>query len=305
MPSTFDYAYVQQYDNVLNLSFQQMDSYLLKTVTLDKMAATTKYFERLGVLSAPMVRSSRIAPVVLEDPTFSRRLLTATSYEKALAVDSIDKMRINLDPTSDLVKDQMAAFHRQIDDTIIAAATGNALTSTTVNSSVSSVAFLSANIVPVGYDEPGTGQSGNTGLTVGKVKQARNILYAKEAIMPGEELFLIANTPGINQLLRDPQVTNIFYQDAKPLVEGAITSKFLGMTVIRSERLPIITGNQVGALVYPASALKFSWLEALHGRIDLRPDLQGETYQLKAMASFAAVRMWEEKVSQIVYDTTL
>jgi len=62
--------------------------------------------------------------------------------------------------------------------------------------------------------------------------------------------------------------------------------------------------GQATALMYPQSAIEFAWLEPLHGRVDPRVDLRGEVYQLKALGSFGATRMFEEKVATIISDNT-
>src|ERR1700734_2623502 len=308
--ATWDALYTQQYDSNLRIASQQMESRLLRSVTIDKMAEVNKYFEKILTLGAPQARGSRFAPVQLQDTPFERRALTPTSFDDARGVDSLDKLRTTVeDPSAKIMSEQSFAFNRLIDDTIIAAATGNAFLQATVNSTFTSVALPSTQIVPIGYDEPGTGQTGNTGFTVGKVKFAKSLMETAEAIRPGEEVFLALTSWQKMQLIRDAQVTNIFFTDNKVLIEGQI-EHFLGCTFLHTERVPntATAGSpntgQATALMYPMSAIEFGWLEPLHGRVDPRVDLRGEVWQLKALGSFGATRMFEERVTEIISDNT-
>jgi hypothetical protein len=308
--ASWDALYTQQYDSTLRLASQQQESRLLRTVTIDKMAGARKYFEKILALGAPAARSARATPVILQDTPFERRALTPVSYEDDRFVDTLDTMRSTVvDPSNMILMEQAFAQHRNIDDIIIGGITGTAYIQSTIDATLTPVTLPGSQIVPVGYDEAGAGQTGNTGMTVGKLKYGLAALKTAEAVRPGEEVFAILNSVQIAQLLRDPQITNIFYNDMKPLTEGLDITRALGLTIIRSERIPntstaIFGTGQSTALMYPMSAAMFSWLEPLHGRVDYRPDLQGETYQLKSMASFGATRMFEEKVVEMVSDNT-
>ncbi len=307
--ATWDALYTQQYDSNLRLASQQHESRLLPTVTIDKMAGINKYFEKILALGPPTVRASRFAPVQLQDTPFERRALAPTSYDDARGVDSLDKLRTTVeDPSSKIMMEQTFAFNRLIDQTIISAATGNATLQATVNSTFTTVALPASQVIPINYDEPGTGQSGNTGLTVGKVKYAKSTMETAEAIKPGEEVFIVLTSWQKMQLIRDAQVTNIFYSQDRVLIEGQI-EKFLGCTFIHSELVPntattSVNTGQATAIMYPQSAVEFAWLEPLHGRVDPRVDLRGEVWQLKALGSFGAVRMFEERVATILTDNT-
>jgi hypothetical protein len=309
--ATWDALYTQQYDSNLRFASQQRESRLIRTVTIDKMAGVNKYFEKILSLGPPGPRTSRFAPVTLQDTPFERRVVTPISYSDARGVDSLDKLRTMVeDPTSKIMMSQLFAFHRLVDSTIISAAGGSAMLQASVNAAFTSVSLPSSQAVAVTYAEPGTGQSGNTGFTVGKIKYAKALLEEQEAIEPGEEIFCIITSAQKQQLLRDPQVTNLFYNESRPLMTGDVAT-FLGVTFIRSELLTTTTTfgqpftGQSTALVYPRSALEFAWLEPLHGRVDPRYDLDGEVWQMKALGSFGATRMYEERVVTIASDNTV
>lgn len=308
MASNFDAAYIQQYSDNLQLASQQRESRLLKSVMIDRMAGVNKYFEKIGKAPAPLQQVARVSPLVLQDINFERRPVTPVSWREAIPIDKIDQIRMAIDPSGSIMQNIMFSFNRLIDSTIIAAVTGPAYTQATVNSSFSTVSLPSSQNIPVGYDEPGTGQTGNTGFTVGKLKAGRALLESQEAIVPGERVYVIWNSTQKQQLLRDPQVTNVFYNDVKPLISGEVAD-FLGVTFIHSE---LIANTQTAgqpytgqstALMYPESAIQFCWLDPLHGTINPRYDL-GEVYQLYGGASFGATRMFEERVVTITTDNT-
>jgi hypothetical protein len=309
--ATWDALYTQQYDSNLRLASQQQESRLLRTVTIDRMAGLNKYFEKILKLGTPTARASRFQMINLQDTPFERRMLTPTSYDDVRGVDSLDRLRSTVeDPSSKIMLEQTFEFNVLVDQTIINAAVGSAFVQATVNGAPTSVSLPSSQQIPIGYDEPGTGQSGNTGFTVGKLKYGKTLLTSQEAIRPGEELFCILDSAQIAQLLRDPQVTNMFYNESRPLVSGDI-AQFLGATFIRSELIPStatagspFSGTST-ALLYPSSAMEFAWLEAIHGRVDYLPERRGEVYGLKALGSFGSTRMFEERVVTMTTDNTV
>ena len=306
MSSTIESAYTQEYDASLSIAGQQKTSRLLPTVELDVEASARKYFEKMDALGAPRKRTSRFAPVQPEDIKFSNRQLVPVPFEKTALIDDVDTMRTKIAPSSSIVSGQVSAFNRDVDDTIIAGLIGTAYEQATIDSAPTGVTLPGSQLIAIDYCEPSTGQTGNQPFTVGKIKEAKRIIFGTENAEDTEEVFCIVDQLAINQLVRDKQITSTLYAAVQPLVEGRLDSvRFYGMTFIRSERVKAQNAGAPGVLVYTKSAGKFGWLQQLTGRVDPRPDLQGNVMQMKANAAYAATRMWEERIVKIAYDATL
>ena len=312
MATTFDAAYIQEYETYINLASQQMESRLTRFLQEDKMAGVRKFYTRLAAFAQPAIAESRNMDIVNSDPQFSRRIVAPKRVYWGTALDDADTIRANINPTGDFVRNAMYAMERQKDDIVIAALLGTALATSDYGTTTLSVALPSSQTVPIGYMETGvttgTSAAGNTGMTVGKIKYGLNLLNAQEAVLPGDEVIVAINTWGINQLKRDQQVTNIFYSDMKWLtdIDSQPVVRALGCTFVRTERIPTINpGTNSGtatAIMFTTQSAKFTHLKPVTARIDLLPNKVGEVYQIQSYADFDAVRMFEERVVALPFD---
>jgi len=300
--NNIDVSYQQEFSSNLLIAGQQVAARLLQTVTIDKMASAVKYFERLAPFAPPKQKTGRFQDLEMQDPNYSRRIVVPQDWDLPTYVDTSDRLRLAIDPSSAQMKALMASFNRQFDQTIISAAVGVSQGYAQAGQALQNYNPLGGNTIAVNYVE--TGAAANANMTVGKLKKARQLLESSEQIAEGEILNVIYNSSNKMALLRDQQVTNIFYSNQKPLVTGTLYDDFLGMRFIRSELLPV-NGNNVTALVYPNSAIGFCWLKEFAGRIDERTDKKFMPIQLYGSASWGVTRLWEEKVIQILCDQTL
>jgi hypothetical protein len=201
-----------------------------------------------------------------------------------------------IQPESDYGRALVMGMNRAIDSHIVKQATGVVWTGKTGSTPVS---FPNTQQVAVNYVE--TGAPTNSNLTVAKLRRAKFLLDNGDYVADGEPVHIIVSASQIQSLLRTTEVTSADYNTVRALVNGEIDT-FMGFKFVRSQQLSK-TGNNRSVLVYPQSAIKFSWLDTVKGKVAERAD-KNYAIQVSIMASFGAVRMWEEKVVEIICDET-
>jgi hypothetical protein len=295
MPATIGDNFVQEFNNSLDVIARNQTPKLLQTVTLDQTGAEFKYYDRLGDIGVPK-KKSRYSDTEWEDPAHSRRRVQPEDYIQHIPLDHSDKLRLAISPESDYAAALVRGMNKAIDLEIVRAATGTVYAG---KSGTTQVTFPASQQVAVNFVESGSPTPSN--LTIGKLRRARLLLDQQEAVMDGEPQFLILSASQMNSLLRTTEVTSADYNTVRALVNGSLDT-FMGFKFVVSQQLNK-TGNNRSVLAYPKSAIKFCWLDPVKGRIAERAD-KDYTLQISIMASFGAVRMWEEKVVEILCDET-
>lgn len=297
MSQQIDTALVQTYRSNLEIKFQQMGSRLRDTVRLETQHAEFDYYDRIGPVSATQI-TTRAADTPLFETPFDRRRIAMVDYDWADIIDRKDKLRMLADPTSAYATNAVYAMGRAIDSVIISAALGTAYTGKTGSTTVS---FSSNSQIPVNYVESGT--AANSNLTIGKLRHARYLLEAAEAIQDNEQIWAIVSASQIQSLLRTTEVTNADYASVKALVNGTVDT-FMGFKFVRTQLLTQSTGaNLRDCLFYPQSGITCAMGQELTVRIDELPSKRYSA-QVYVSGTFGASRMWEEKVLQCICDET-
>jgi hypothetical protein len=295
MPATIGDNFIQEFNNSLDVIARNQIPKLLQAVTLDQTGAEFKYYDRLGDISVAK-KKGRLSDTEWEDPQHSRRRVQPEDYIKHLPLDHSDKLRLAISPESDYAASLVRGMNRAIDLEVVRAATGVVYSG---KSGSGTVSFPSSQQVAVNFVE--TGGPTDSNLTIGKLRRARLLLDEQEAVMDGEPQHLILSASQMNSLLRTTETTSADFNTVKSLVNGSLDT-FMGFKFIVSQQIKK-TGNNRSVLAFPKSAIKFCWLDPVKGRIAERAD-KDYALQISIMASFAAVRMWEEKVVEILCDET-
>jgi len=125
MSSQITTAFVKQYSDMLFHLSQQKGSRLRPAVRVEMQKGESKFYERLGEVTA-VQRLSRHEDTPQIDTPHSRRRVTLVDYVYADLIDDEDKIRSLINPESPYLQAQVWAHGRAIDDKIISAALGNA-----------------------------------------------------------------------------------------------------------------------------------------------------------------------------------
>jgi len=290
MAANIDTSYIDQFKADLYHLVEQKTSKIRPTVKVESAKGESHRFDRLGIFSASE-RTGRLESVTLQDPDHSRRTAVVKVYEAATYLDTIDQLKMMMDPTSDYALKLARAHAKNLDDIILAAAIGTAATG---KSGAGSTAFDTSN-QQIAH--------GSAGFTVAKFNQALRILESNEVDIDGGRLFCALGARGIEDLLGDSsnQITSFDYQDGKVLSSGKFPS-FRGVNIVRTQRTPDETADTTyRGLLYTDDTMRVAMAKDLKVDINERIDLAGHPIQVYTEMAFGAVRMAEDTIVDILY----
>lgn len=284
-------AFVNDYTSNVELLLQQMGSVLRDTVRVESFVGeNADFIEQVGKVVAKK-RVTRHGDTPLVPTPMDRRWVFPTDYELADLVDSQDKLRMIIDPTSPYAQAQAAALGRAIDDEIVEGILGNNSTGQQPNSTT--VTLPAANII----------LNGGTGMTIDKLREIRRKMEQAEVNFDMDTPWAILDPLAKENLLQTTEVTSDDYNTVKALVQGEINT-FMGFNFKGSNRLPggiDYTGsvdpgaNITRNLFYVQSGVGLGMWNDINTRVDERPDKSYST-QIYAKGTFGGTRLQENKV---------
>lgn len=283
-------AFINQFGSAVDSVLQQKGSRLRSMVRNETQKSEFRYFERIGKTEAMEV-TGRHQDTPIGNVEHLRRRVAFKDYDWGVLIDSNDKLRMLIDPTSIYASQAGYAFGRSIDKAILNAAFGR------VESGKSGeiiTVFPSSQVIPVNYKE--TGSAVNVGLTIPKLRRAKVLLDRAEND-PSDPRYIICSTQQLDDLLRTIEVTSADYNAVKALVHGEVNS-FLGFEFHRTELVTRDANSYRRVLCYCKSGLLLSTAKDVSTMIGPRPDKRFNT-QVYVKASFGAIRMMEESVLEI------
>jgi Phage capsid protein len=291
-----DTALVNAYRSNIEIQFQQKGSRLRPYVRVESQKAEFEFYDRIGPTDAIEV-SSRHADTPLISTPHDRRRVSLRDFDWADMVDRADKIRMLADPTSSYSQNAVYAFGRKMDDIIVESAFGTAYSGKTGSTAV---VWPAGQEIAANYVESGAPAASN--LTIGKLRRARYMLDANEALEDGEDLVAVVHASQIQALLRQTEVTSADYNNVKALVEGKIDT-FMGFRFVRMNRLPK-SGNNRSCLFFARggllAAIGYDIMVDVGPRRDKRNSIQ-----VYVCMNMGATRMWEEKVIKVLCDETV
>ena len=183
---------------------------------------------------------------------------------------------------------------RAIDTAIVDAADGTAYTGVAGGTSTS---YDSNNTVDV---QVGVSPAADTGLNVGKLRAAKQILDANEAEDEGRTM--VINAKQLQNLLAETEVTSSDYAAVRALVQGQV-STFLGFDFLRTELLETDSNSDHKVLFWQNSGMKLAIGAEPTVKITERADKNHATQVFVSM-TIGATRMQEALVGYIECDPT-
>lgn len=288
-------AFKQTHRSNIELLLQQKKSKLENTVRREPdQVGEMRSFDRIGSVSGAEV-DERHGDTNYTKVPHDRRWLSMTPWDLATLIDRPDKVRTLEDPANAYAAAHAAAVGRWKDEVIIRAATGTAMTG---KKGDTPVAFDTANQrIAVDYVE--SGSATDSGLTIGKLRKAKEILDEAEND-EGEERFCVVTAKQITDLLQTTEVTSADYNGVKALVHGEVDT-FMGFMFKRvSGKLLTKTSSTVrGVLTYVKSGILLAIAEELVSDVVRLPTKRYST-QVYTALDLGGVRMEEAKVVQIL-----
>lgn len=294
-----DTALVNSYHSNIQIKFQQRGSRLRPYVRVESQNSEFDYFDRIGPTEAVKVKNRHSDTPLVSTPHDRRRNATE-DYDWADLIDRKDKLRMLADPTSAYNTNAVFALGRSMDVEIVRAAFG---TSYSGKTGQTSIAFPASQEIAAAYHDDGG--SGNTNLTIDKLRRIRLMFDLEEAVDwdAAEELYMAVTAWQINSLLRENELTSADYAAIKALVRGEIDT-FMGIKFIRVH--PSIlpkTGDIRDCPVWTRQGILLGVADDVMTDVGPRRDKRNSV-QVYVCASFGATRMWEEQVVKVKCDET-
>ena len=284
-------AFVQQYKaNVAHL-LQQKGSRLRDKVMFESIsgAKAASLVEQIGSVTATL-RTTRHGDTPLISTPHDKRWVTPADYDVADLIDNTDKLRMIVNLSSPYAQNHAYALGRAMDTAINTAFWGTALTGE--NGSTSTV-FDTDNNVAVNFES-----SGNVGLTVAKMREAKRLLMSNNVDVENDPLFMAVTAQQHDDLLKEVQVANLDYNDRPVLVQGKVVS-FMGFNLVHTELLTNTATPYRRIPAWAKSGMCLAMWNDIEVRISERADKNYST-QVFATATFGATRLEEDKVIEIL-----
>ena len=286
-------AFVEQYRGNVEHLVQQKGSRLREAVSVETVVGKNAFFEQIGSTAAQQ-RTSRHSDTPRMDTPHARRRVSLVDFDWADLIDNEDSVRMLVDPQSPYASAAAWAMGRAMDSEIVSAADGTAYTGVAGGTSTS---YDSSNTVDV---QVGISPAADTGLNVGKLRAAKQILDANEA--EDGDRFMIINAKQLQNLLGQTEVTSSDYASVKALVSGDVDS-FLGFTFIRTELIGTDSNSDHKVLFWQKAGMKLAIGAEPSIKISERSDKNHATQVFASMA-IGATRMQEKLVGYIECDPT-
>jgi len=230
MGFTITSAFVQGYKNNIHMLAQQKTARVFGTVRQEQQASKTDFHERIGETEANDV-TTRHRDTPINNAPLSRRAVTLKDSDWGELIDSLDRVRLLINPDDPYVDIAVSALNRKQDDVFFAAAFGVARAG---EDGEINVPFLES-------QKTVATNSAGTALATLSVRTLRRVVRKYDDADVDEEdmRFFVFNGAQKEALLGELEIQSADFNSVKALVEGQIDT-FLGLKFIRSERLPVL-----------------------------------------------------------------
>ena len=291
--------FTTQFSTVLALKLQQRQSKLRGRVQegfhVGKQASPIQYIGAIQ-MKPP---AGRFAPIGRLDVDFTRRWFFPADRDANQLIDSFDKLKTALEPTSQYSDVLAAAVAREWDDRLIAAAFADASIGTDVGGLSTETFATGSTVTGAGWQIPSTlGSAAASGLTVAKMIEAKRAFRKAQVDIEMETLTWITNSQGESDLLNQVQVVSTEFSDKPVLQEGKVTH-FLGFDVVYSERLTSTSSVRQNIALVKSGLYLGVWKD-VETNVSRREDLAGLPYQIYGMMSCGATRLEPGRLLQVL-----
>lgn len=304
-------AFVQQYATNVQMLLQQQGSRLRSTVqNMSFVGKAASMAEQFGSVS-PVRNQSRHSDTPLISTPQDKRWIYPNDYDWADLIDSQDKLRMLIDPTSAYAMAGAWAMGRAIDDEIISGFFNSNNTGENGTSATGTLYAFGSNSQSVAAN---TGASAATGLNIAKLRAAKRKLLEASVDVDNDPLICVISAKQHDDLLNEAQAISLEYNSKPVLVDGKI-SAFMGFNFIVTERIPggsgfntaintgissadsdgsYVTGSRWMVPVFAKSGMCLGMWNDVTTSIDRRADKRN-SYQVYVTGTFGASRMEEKK----------
>lgn len=291
-----------KYESIWRQLVQQSDSRFSKAVTYETgCTGEVKYVDQIKPIDVIEI-TQRLQATAISEIETNKRAIFPQRFAVPKHFDEFDEVQLAAQslPTSATFREMKGGVNRQLDDLVIAAATGTAQEGASGQTSIA---------LPAGQKllvDRGTGTNEN--FTIEKwldVKELfeQNEVVGQDAEAMGDTPYIALGSSQLRGLYDEAKVTSSDYAgELTALYRGEI-DQFLGFKVIRSERLSVNTDIRTCFAWVPSGIALDVWVNPTF-KISERNDYN-EAIQLRGKFMAGASRLEEEKVVEIPCDETV
>lgn len=289
--------FVTEYANNWEHLAQQKLAKTRECVTVDTVQGKEKKYNQMAPSEMDPV-SVRAGDTRISDTDLPARWLRPYPLDKAFLFDEWDETFLGsvVLPQSDSVQNHAMAYNRAVDRTVIKAALNIAYTG---EIGVDATPLPPGQTIAVNFVE--TGAVANSGLTIGKLRQAKFLLDAAD-VDDEDPRYFAFTAKSLQDLLRTTEATSADYNTIRALVDGKINT-FMGFEFkrISNKIMPLDVPTDVRTCVaWARSGIKITD-SGRKVHIDVRPD-KSHALQIRTVAALGGTRMEEVKVVAVLCD---
>jgi hypothetical protein len=286
-------AFVKQYHGTVEYLLQQKGARLVNCVRNESQNSEEQFWEQIGPTEALEITTRHGDSPQVNTP-HDRRRVTLRFFDWGDFIDTIDKVRMLIDPANPYSQNAAYALGRKQDDIIIDAMFGTAFTG---KEGATSVSFDSGQQIAANFG------GADSGLTITKLIEAQRLLRAAENDLSGEEFYIAVGAKQLANLLSTTQVTSADFNSVKALVQGELNT-FMGFMFKHTERLLVDGSSKRRVPVWARSGVLAAKNPEISTNIVQRWDKRGSWY-VYAKMGMGATRMQENKIVEIKCSETV
>ncbi len=286
MAITVPSAYIETFENTVRQLSQQKNSRLRQCVSEVNNSSEKHNWDRLAASQARAKVSPRMVSPAggngsgavgsTDGLTWTRRNTVIAPYDTGEVIEQENIVQMLIDPKSASTESLVMNMHRQVDDIIIAAATGPAADGAGGTTAVPAGQIIGDYTTEISVD---------FALQVNEVFDANDV-------DPDEAKFIAFGPKQKRKLLQLIEVTSNDYQDKKALASGYMPN-FLGFNWIQTNRLNVPAADQIDCFAFTKKAIGLHVAGDITSRVAERADMSF-AWQVYLMMQMAAVRVEDE-----------
>ena len=289
--ATPDTAFVQQYQDNITLLAQQLSTKLRPAVMVDTNFKSEKKTYNQYASDDLVEISNRYADTPIQLPDHRARVVVPRYFVGNTLEDPVDAKQMLVDPKSTYMQAKQAAAGRKIDDLIVSALGGTALTG---KNGASSTTLDAANIIAVTLGGGGS----DVGMNKTKVLRAKRLLDTGE--VEDEDRFMGITGRQLEDMLGTTEVASSDFNTVKALVEGTLKT-WVGFEWIRTQRFATDANSDRKCYAWHKKGMQLAIGIEPEGRITERPD-KNYAWQVYLRICLGTTRLEEARVVQILCD---
>lgn len=284
--------YSVQYASAVELLAQQMRpkiAPLFMQMTAEGKSATV--VDQIDAVEVDE-RTTRYDDITPADPAHTRPWVFPRHFDKAVWFDTLDKVQMNANPTSEYVQTLVAAMNRKMDDECIRALYADRL----VGENGTTTDSFSTSTRQVGVSVGGT----TSGLNVEKLQTAIRIIEEQDVDLDSEQVFCVISPKQKQNLMNEIEVTSGDFFKGQVMSTRSV-SGFLNINFVVSTRLSVDGSSYRRVPLFTKKAMTFAtWGGGMQTDVSQRKDKRGMPWQCYVQGHFGAVRRDTDRLIDIL-----